>query len=168
MTPRAIKRLINVSKVIKLIWYRRGTQPSEPVVRGAFVLLALSERYPGLMRELLDTLVAVARTKDPVADTIVHLIDAHQPVYLNAYLRREWASLRHVMLETDLFPRDLTPVGMELETLNLVRSFCFVGDTGFDPADAREGSRSREQTADPPRPAEAEEGQQRLDADDDA
>ena len=43
--------------------------------------------------------------------------------------------MKRIVSNTDLMPKTLTPAGMGLETLDLVRSFCFVGDLGYDPGD---------------------------------
>jgi hypothetical protein len=137
MTPRAIKRLVNVSKVIKMIWQRRGLYPDPEVVRTTFALLALAERYPNLMRGLIETIVAAARAGPPPAGTIREIIAGYETPQLSPYLCREWEGLQRIAEKELSLPLDIKPNEMRLETLNLVRSFCFVGDPGFDPSDAQ-------------------------------
>ena len=46
MSPRSAKRLVNVFKLLKIIWYHRGDhrEPSPEVKQGMMFLLALSAR----------------------------------------------------------------------------------------------------------------------------
>lgn len=133
MTPRGVKRLVNVSKIIKLIWARRGKQPEVAQVNAAFLLLALSERYPDLMRELLDEITVAAESKDP--DILKDLFAHYEPEQSNPFLNRELASLQRVVEHTELVSDTLAADAIGLDTLNLVRSFCFVGNIGYDPSE---------------------------------
>jgi hypothetical protein len=147
MTPRGVKRLINVSKIMKLVWHRRGRQPGEPTVCAAFLLLALSERYPDLMRELLDEITIAAETRD--TRTLKTLVADYRPEKPNPFLNRELERMQRLVAQTDLVSDELTPAAIGLDTLNLVRSFSFVGNIGYDPRELDNTTR--------PEPSEQEE-----------
>ncbi|HLB45762.1 MAG TPA: P-loop NTPase fold protein [Anaerolineales bacterium] len=136
LSPRAIKRLINVSKIIKVVWFRSRFQTSPEVTRGVFGLLALSDRFPDLMRDLFEDLAAHFRMIDLDVNTpFPALINGYQPIDLTDYQQREWARLLRLVNETDLLPPELSLLRVGLQSFNLVRSFCFVGDIGYDPQD---------------------------------
>jgi hypothetical protein len=48
--------------------------------------------------------------------------------------------LLEVVNNTGLLPAGLSPEELGLPSFNLVRSFCFVGDIGYDPQDEENGS----------------------------
>ena len=101
------------------------------LIAAAFLLLALSERYPDLLRELLDEITVAAETGD--TRNLKALVAGYRPEKPNAFLNRELERMQRLVAETDLVSDELTPEAIGLETLNLVRSFSFVGNIGYDP-----------------------------------
>ena len=54
LSPRSTKRIVNVVKLVKNIWYRRGVpEPGESAKAAIVLLLALSAGYPEVMRRVL-------------------------------------------------------------------------------------------------------------------
>ena len=57
LSPRTAKRLINIYKILKILWFRlkqdRGVSTADPIKEAVLALLVLSGRYPSFMREVL-------------------------------------------------------------------------------------------------------------------
>lgn len=55
VSPRTMKRLVNVFKLLKLIWYRQGLDdgPFIDIKKAMLAILALCSRYPEVLRKLL-------------------------------------------------------------------------------------------------------------------
>jgi hypothetical protein len=132
MTPRAIKRLANVYKLLKIIWYRNGSEPeSLEMVEVIMAMLTLSERFPNQMRDLFADLSHQIRTG--VETEIATYISSQQPEdEKDTYTAQEWKQL---MADTAVLMPLLPMNKIDLKTFNLVRSFCFVGDIGYDPGE---------------------------------
>ncbi len=149
LTPRTIKRLTNVYKLFKVVCRTRGTRPSLQVQQAILALLALSGRYPNLMRDIFDdiqTCFEEQRTPDQAEKTsdALHLESPLRDFFRNyplpdgdRYLQREFEKLQHDALQTEILPRSLTLQTMSHEIFNLIRSFSFVGEIGEDPEDYR-------------------------------
>jgi transcriptional regulator with XRE-family HTH domain len=171
LTPRSIKRLINVLKLVKIFWFREdGRDPDRTVRQTVIALLALAAAYPEIMREAfaeLDT-----RLRDPDRggeDTIAQflrtfpLADALHSVYawqLERF-RADVKALERVQIDADTrIQFKLSSDQMALEfctitlsdlttsTFNLVRSFSFVGDPSYA-IDSKEWQRPERQTQEP-------------------
>jgi hypothetical protein len=98
------------------------------------VLLALAGRYPDQMREMLEALQpAVERQKDVA---LVTFFEQYQPPAGDPYARREWDWLLEdvrALLPADAQAPRLSEI--PIDNFNLVRSFSFVGDIGYQPGD---------------------------------
>jgi len=138
LSPRAIKRLINVSKIIKVIWYRSQFNPSNDVVRGVFGLLALSDRFPDFMRELFEAMATQFRLGNKTRSPFYQFIAEYQPENLNPGQMREWNTMQETVQNHVLLPENLSFDTIGLLSFNLIRSFCFVGDIGYDPQDEKQ------------------------------
>ncbi|UIE37431.1 P-loop NTPase fold protein [Leptodesmis sichuanensis] len=149
LTPRTIKRLTNVYKLFKIVCRTRGTKPSLQVQQAILALLALSGRYPNLMRgifEDIQTCFEEQRTRQQAEQMsyFLHLESPLRDFFRNyqlpegdRYLQREFEKLQHDALQTEILPRNLTLHDMSHEIFNLIRSFSFVGEIGEDPEDYR-------------------------------
>ena len=134
LSPRTLKRLTNVYKLFKVVCRTRGTKPSLQTQQAILALLALSGRYPNLMRGIFDSIESCYEenrqrlTSDlPEAATSATphrnngkaqpgslllyldspLRDAFKEYALpdcDQYLQREFAKLYHDALETTILP----------------------------------------------------------------
>lgn len=133
LTPRAAKRLTNVYKLLKIIWFQPNahTQPDWDVEQAAVLLLALSGRFPDLMRDVFDALeTELARGVEML---FCQFFETFQPPYQDdRHVQQEWGRLlEKVRLVTPAdFPLRLSQ--FPLPTFDLVRSFSFVGEIGYD------------------------------------
>jgi hypothetical protein len=128
----------------------RGTKPNAIVQQAILALLALSGRYPTLMRGIFDSIETCfeeQRTPEKAEKTsqTLHLrsplrdfSEHYQLLEGDRYLQRELDKLKHDALQTEILPRNprnLTLEDMTHEIFNLIRSFSFVGEIGEDPED---------------------------------
>lgn len=138
ITPRTAKRLINLYKILKLIWAKRQQTPSLEQQQTIIGFLALSGRYPDLMREILgeldaqleENLITVSCDREPsLTVTWKDLGEVLETTIVqDAAIAREWRRL------TSDGIRILGPeFSLDRETFDLILSFCFVGDLGYDP-----------------------------------
>jgi hypothetical protein len=135
LTPRAAKRLINVYKLLKILWHREpDRRPTDPENEQAIVaLVALSCAYPTVMREVF---------------TFVDTREFHRPGMLLAEVASTLAPAcartpyqEQLWARAAAAARRILPPGLKLDELDrraftLAQSFSFVGDAGFDPTDA--------------------------------
>ncbi|EKU96877.1 nucleoside phosphorylase family protein,'ATP-binding protein, KAP family' [Leptolyngbya sp. PCC 7375] len=140
LSPRTIKRLINVYKLFKIIWFRlKKTQHEleDKLLREAIItLLVISARYPDISRILFEEIELKFEElgeSELKAKSLVEFFSEH---YLddNAQLKRDWQRLIHDVKKTKLIP-DISLAELGQDTFNTVRSFSFVGDVGYDPDD---------------------------------
>jgi len=139
LTPRAAKRLINVCKTLKIVWFRpnQHQEPGPEVKQAVILLLALSGRYPDLMRHMFEALDAQVKqsARDARATPerkLVELFHAN-PCGQDAHTQREYNRLLEDVDE--LMSHDLTVGEIPSSILDLVRSFSFVGDVGYTPGE---------------------------------
>jgi predicted KAP-like P-loop ATPase len=149
LSPRSLKRLTNVYKLFKIVCRTRGTKPNLPVQKAILALLALSSRYPDLMRSIFDdieTCFEEQRHKNQADQQgrTLHLGSPLQKFFedyklpeCDKYLERDLQKLRHDALYANILPPDLTLDDMTHKIFNLIRSFSFVGEIGEDPEDYR-------------------------------
>jgi O-acetyl-ADP-ribose deacetylase (regulator of RNase III) len=132
LTPRAIKRLVNVYKLIKIIWARPNPilHPAWEVEQTIVVLLALAGRYPAQMRETLEALKSKIEHNAP--QTFVQFFETYEPLEASVFEEREWELL---LGDVQALLPPLTVGLMDLANFDLVRSFSFVGDIGYEPGD---------------------------------
>ena len=143
ITPRTAKRLINTYKILKLVWYQRQQEgilePDLSVKQVVMAVLALSGRYPQLMRHLFEEMdsrfeaCSETETTNPVLTfTLEDLQSALQGLVVSQDLeaQREWRRFLNDVQSTngDRF-------SIDRDTFYLTLSFCFVGDIGYDPQD---------------------------------
>lgn len=136
LTPRSVKRLVNIYKTLKIIWFRssRHKDPDVKLEDVVVALLALSARYPDLMRHVLRELDGAIKhlRKGASSESLSGLRDF---IVAEAKTCDNWECERFVDDVKVLIPEGLTVKDMPRTTLGLVRSFSFVGDLGYSPAD---------------------------------
>ena len=144
LSPRTLKRLTNVYKLFKIVCRTRATKPSFRVQKTILALLALSGRYPDLMRGIFDNIESCfeeRRTPKKAQETLqkLHLqtplrdfFKYYQLPDSEQYLENEFQKLMHDALHTNILPSNLSLSEMTREIFNLIRSFSFVGEVGED------------------------------------
>ncbi len=149
LSPRSAKRLINVFKLIKIIWHRQvdRTPRDDENHRAVVGLLALACAWPTVMREVfafLDT-PELHRPSVHLSDVVGAL---RRTVERTAYQERLWS-------RAEAASRRILPSGLRLEELDrsafaLVQTFSFVADVGFDPSDAGDAGYFHPEALPPP------------------
>ncbi|PON18192.1 hypothetical protein C2W62_09175 [Candidatus Entotheonella serta] len=144
LSPRTAKRLINIYKILKILWYRMETNPaeaiqqSETIKKAVLAMLVLSGRYPTFMRYVFVDISTYYEQGEKNQDAKMislclrdqlHGLGVGHDIYLN----REWENFTHDAQK--LVPSDLTLNELQDRNFYLALSFCFVGDIGYDPAD---------------------------------
>ncbi|MEL6223442.1 MAG: P-loop NTPase fold protein [Cyanobacteria bacterium J06627_8] len=164
LSPRSLKRLTNVYKLFKIVCRTRGTKIRTNVQQAILALLALSGRYPDLMRSIFDDIETCfeeyrteekAKTIDEAKakrqnisikflnrrtlhrdSSLREFFEDYQLLERDEYRQRELDQLMHDTLHTTILP-DITLQDMTHQIFNLIRSFSFVGEIGEDPEDYR-------------------------------
>lgn len=149
MTPRAAKRLVNVYKLLKIYWASSAwqRQPQPAVEQAMVLLLALACAYPDAMREAFNELLLLVRGQRIAAAKentdrafLGFFTQSHLPA-LSEMAQREWKSLSGDITrlsqakEFKEFGQELSSLElhhMEPERIQLVRSFSFIGDLGYE------------------------------------
>jgi KAP-like P-loop domain-containing protein len=133
LSPRAVKRVVNALKLLKIVWFRpnRHIRP-EPEVQQAFVaLLALSAAYPDAMRTVFSQLAERMQPGLPLA-----LQPELQQILDSESLRASGApdEVEDLKRHATLVPAGASLLPHLRLTLELVRSLSFVAEIGYDPA----------------------------------
>ncbi|MEN8445555.1 MAG: P-loop NTPase fold protein, partial [Cyanobacteria bacterium J06555_13] len=178
INPRTAKRLINIYKILQIVWETRSQKkehpqdlPTSPEKRVVISLLALSGRYPNYMRNVFDEISLQIEeamlTAPPDSNTENNpkldialdqlLKDANpQPHQYDRHTQREWRRFTgdiNRMLQNPKPPQTplpkppqtpLTQLIIDRRTFDLMRSFCFVGDVGYDPTDFHSPERAEQ------------------------
>jgi hypothetical protein len=130
LTPRAIKRIVNAFKLLKIIWHRpnRHDLPAQVVKHAFLAFLCLSAKYPHAMRHLFDR--------------ISKSLDEGTEVDLRAELRRgaESSSGQILPAEREGLKSNLRLIPQQARlrpelrpTFELVRSLSFAAEVGYNP-----------------------------------
>lgn len=145
LTPRSIKRLVNVFKLMKIFWFRADKNAGleerdrpRRVKQAAMILLALSSAYPEVMREVFVHLDTLYRQGQEDTNLFTALSNIKLPPGSASEL--SW-QLQKYKTDVNSF-RSISGNGqdqfgqlalreLKLSTFNIVRSFSFVGDPVF-------------------------------------
>ncbi|WP_413174059.1 P-loop NTPase fold protein [Anabaena azotica] len=141
LTPRTAKRLINICKIIKIIWTplpNDNTWKEEPTPeykQTLIAFLALAGRYPKEIRKILEEIYLEFEETDGHTVTIkkeqwLNRLQK-QDIFMDIHNQREWKKFKNDFMKMSP-PKEFV---FEKRTFNLARSFCFVGDIGYDPDD---------------------------------
>ena len=135
--PRATKRLVNVMKLIKIIWYRTGYDDVSLETRKTVVFfLTLSARYAEVMRRVLLEMESIVvkpggrgfRLKLPA------LLARIAKDWGSVEGRRsEWQFLKSAANNPALLPPAMTLERLGVRNIELIRSFSFVGEVDLPP-----------------------------------
>ena len=137
LTPRSAKRLINVCKALKIVWHRDPQRrPDRPAAQAVIAFLALSCGFPTVMREVYAFIEAeeFSSADMRLREVVANLREATERT---AYQDQLW--MRAAANARNIFP-DLRVSMLDPASLELARAFSFVGDVGYDPADAEHSS----------------------------
>ena len=133
VSPRAMKRLVNVYKLLKIIWYRQGLKdgPGKSVQQAMLSLLALGARHPDVMRQVLsDMEIRYARGQDTMDKNICSTMSKmclQRARY--ASFPKDWEAVAAALRDSDFFPSELSFRELQDVNLRLVSSFSFVGES---------------------------------------
>ncbi len=137
LTPRSTKRLVNVVKLIKIIWYRRRQEEPDLRVKQAMVLLlTLSAEYPEIMRRLLLELENLCQRD--MSELPACELAAVLGTLVFEWSQREgrstdWEKVDALLQDQRQLDPYLTIEEMTLSNVQLVRSFSFVGEVDAPP-----------------------------------
>jgi len=151
LTPRSIKRMVNVLRLLVVYWIRRlghqyGTETNRPIKRAIIGLLALAAAYPEIMREIFVELDVLYRTaaktmNKSIGELLVDLVQEPKLSFLPEWQVERFSA--DVVALQDIHVEDerrqtvrlsffkLTLDQLNQDNLNLVRSFSFVGDPTY-------------------------------------
>ena len=145
VNPRAARRLVNVFKLMKIIWFHRGMnrEPIIEVKQIMMLLLALSTRYPVVMREVLHVLDESLRNQGSVDPVFKEKLKTAIKAAKHCRLQPEaGVILEELIASGDVVPEQFKSDDGETRPLNLshvghenirlVRSFSFVGEVSDD------------------------------------
>jgi len=133
VSPRTMKRLVNVFKLLKIIWYRQGLEdgPVIDVKKAMLSILALCAAYPEVLRKLLAEMEAFYRDtsndlKKPLVGFLVQRCEEGAKV---ALYPPDWEQVADALQDENFFPGALTFSRLKEANLHLLSSFSFVGET---------------------------------------
>ena len=132
LTPRSLKRIVNVMKLIKIFWHRAGETMSTDIVKAVVSLLALSARYPEIMRDVFQHVEVryhmeynrPNETSPTFNDVFSSFID--EDALRNPHRKQNRNDLVKGIDAT--LPLGVTLDEMGSRSFSLVRAFSFVGD----------------------------------------
>lgn len=132
VSPRTMKRLVNVFKLLKIIWFRRGQEngPEESVKRAMLALLVIAARFPDHMRQLLHALERYygASSRERNRSLADYLVSQCREARKNALLPDTWAEVEAAVGNHALIADGLTLGRLGETNLRLVSTFSFVGE----------------------------------------
>jgi hypothetical protein len=138
ISPRSTKRLVNVMKLIKIIWYRRGEEePEDDVKRAMILLLALSARYNKVMRRILlelekGYLGSVDNYPTRKLELVMSSIFKEWSVEEGRIA--DWDTVSKLIKDKQMLENTVTMGKIKLTNIQLVRSYSFVGEIDVLPA----------------------------------
>jgi hypothetical protein len=153
LTPRSIKRVVNVFKLMKIFWFRSDKEAGlaerdrpRPVKQAAICLLALSSAYPEVMREVFVYLEGLYRNGQEHTRLFAALNNIKLPPGSAHELAWQFQSYKQDVSVLRSMPGDgwnsldqLTLGELKFSTFNIVRSFSFVGDPVYWTDDEEKG-----------------------------
>jgi hypothetical protein len=132
VSPRTMKRLVNVFKLLKIIWYRQGLDkgPEREVKRAMLALLVIAARFPEPMRQLLYEMERVyvepqPKSAKPVVEFLLDRCREHRD---QALIPQDWGGVKAALSNPDLISQELTFEELHERHLHLVSTFSFIGE----------------------------------------
>ena len=152
LSPRTAKRLINIYKILKILWFRSERDQDEnadTIKKAVLAMLVLSGRYPTFMREVFTEIARFYEEKKHKHHNTNNENQQDNPFYFLYYFFEPLKYLKKINdihlerekkkfendVETLISPLKLTLSELKEENFHLALSFCFVGDIGYDPED---------------------------------
>lgn len=133
ISPRTMKRLVNVFKLLKIIWYHQGLEegPDADVKKAMLSILALCAKYPEVLRKLLSEMEAFYRDKSRDLQTNLagFLVQHCEKGAGTALYPPDWEQVRYALQDKSFFPKEMTFSRLEEINLHLLSAFSFVGET---------------------------------------
>ena len=136
MSPRAAKRMVNVFKLLKIIWERRDLEsgPKKGVKQAMLLMLALAARHPDVMRGLLRDLEEEFRKeKNPKGTLKTFLTQRCKIAVRRAIWPSNWQRVIGLLNDKSLLSTTLKLSDVGADNIMLVSSFSFVGEGKTDP-----------------------------------
>jgi hypothetical protein len=167
LTPRSIKRLVNVFKLMKIFWFRADKDAGiaerdrpRAVKQAAMSLLALSSAYPEVMREVfvhLDVLYRQGQEKTELFTALNNIKlppgSANELSWQLQKYKADVSALKAIVGNGQDKFGQLVLQDLKLSTFNIVRSFSFVGDPVYWTED--EADQISSSNGDKPQPIKA-------------
>ncbi|MBE2219955.1 MAG: hypothetical protein IAF02_00355 [Anaerolineae bacterium] len=129
LTPRSIKRLINVLKLIKVFWFRTNQNKNPQETRTVINLLTLSARHPEIMADVFHSIEMAYSDKEKRTEPL------KQFLIPSLGLGKTIPDTQQIAFKTAVTTLDLDDITLAelgLETFHVIRSFSFVGDPTYD------------------------------------
>jgi len=129
LTPRSIKRLINVLKLIKVYWFRTNQNKKRREIRTVINLLTLSARHPEIMAQIFHDIEMAYREERQSSEHLSRFLELKtENEKLSSLAKQE----QFETAVTNLKAEDITLAELGLETFHLIQSFSFVGDPTYN------------------------------------
>jgi hypothetical protein len=135
VSPRTMKRLVNVLKLLKIIWYRRGLDDGPPgdVKKTMLAVLAVAARYPEVMRHLLHVVERRYAAQEELHQNLIkYLAERCEELGRTALIPADWVDVANALGNERLFPMEVSFTELGEDNLRLIATFSFVGES--DPA----------------------------------
>jgi hypothetical protein len=133
VSPRTMKRLVNVFKLLKIIWYRQGLDdgPEPDVKQAMLALLVIAARFPEPMRQLLNEMerIYVGPGSSLAEPVVLHLLGRCQEHRGRALVPQDWDGVEAALGNPALISQELTFEALREEHLHLVSTFSFIGES---------------------------------------
>jgi hypothetical protein len=133
VSPRTMKRLVNVFKLLKIIWYRQGFDdgPDPEVKKAMLALLVIAARFPEPMRQLLHEMErayveGAPSSAEPVVPFLLERCREHRD---QALVPQDWDGVEAALGNPALFSQELTFEALHERHLHLVSTFSFIGES---------------------------------------
>ena len=97
----------------------------------------MSARYPNLTRTIFEEIELKfdeLKEEELKKESLINFFPDNYSSCKDLYLKREWQKLIHDVTKIKLIP-DISLSELGQDTFNMIRSFCFIGDVGYDPSD---------------------------------
>jgi len=133
VSPRTMKRLVNVFKLLKIIWFRQGLDegPETDVKKAMLALLVIAARFPEPMRQLLHTMER--KYADPQSESateiVPFLVEHCMKNRNNALVPQDWNEVEAALNNPALISQDLSFEQLHERHLHLVSTFSFIGES---------------------------------------
>ena len=131
VSPRAGKRLVNVFKLLKIIWHYRGQETDGRVQFAMVLLLALSAQHPEVMRGLLKKLEQVFHGGD-IDMTLQSFLIQCLEVRPGSIPDSEWEKVSSVIAGKAYLGEKPSLAEIGRQNIRMVASYSFVGEIGWD------------------------------------